>query len=913
MTANENGGKAANIDENSSGGVNQPQRYAPAEIEPKWQARWDADDALYAAEGHDSGKPKYYCLEMLPYPSGALHMGHVRNYAIGDALARHMWMRGYNVLHPMGWDAFGLPAENAALKNHVPPREWTLANIAAMKKQFRRLGMSFDQSTEVTTCLPDYYRWNQWFFLKMFERGLAYRKKSKVNWCPECRTVLANEQVVGGCCWRHEDTVVEQRDLTQWFLRITKYADELLDGLDKLDGWPEKVKTMQRNWIGRSEGALVEFSVLGSQLGGDAPEKIAVFTTRVDTIFGATSIQLAPEHAVAKAFAAKDAALAGQIEDLLEQQKKARETDALGAIEKHGVNTGRFAVNPFNGERVPIWVGNYILADYGTGAIMSVPAHDERDFEFAQKYGLEVRRVIAPAGAGEQQEEQRQNTVVPSASSGQALRYAQDDDEERATANASASATATAGVLHSAQDDVGLMAGGLPFLGEAEAVLMDSGEWTGMGCVEAQEKMAAFARVGGFGTPTVTYRLKDWGVSRQRYWGTPIPMVYCACSGEEPIPLPESALPVVLPEQVDITQQGGSPLGRVAEFVNTTCPRCGGPARRETDTMDTFVDSSWYFYRYTDAKNASAPFDSAKANYWFPIDQYIGGVEHAILHLIYSRFWTKMMRDLDLIANDEPAARLFTQGMVIKDGAKMSKSKGNVVSPDLMIERYGADATRMYVLFAAPPDRDLEWQEEGVAGISRFLGKVYRLVMKFGSARGDGSNAVVETAAGQALLRKLHQTIAKITQDFDGRWHFNTSISSIMILVNEITKAEGTLDAGEISAGAVAEVFRGLILLLAPFAPFFAAEMWEQLGGEGVVFRMAWPVVNEDLAREDEIEIPVQVNGKLVTVLKVAAESEEAAVKAAALANAKVMMRAEGKNVVKVIVVPGKLVNLVVR
>jgi len=848
---NENGGKTASVNDASSAGeLNQPQRYSPAEIEPKWQARWDADDALYAAEGHDSGKPKYYCLEMLPYPSGALHMGHVRNYAIGDALARHMWMRGYNVLHPMGWDAFGLPAENAALKNGVPPREWTLGNIASMRKQMRRMGLSYDWANEVTTCLPDYYRWNQWFFLKMFEKGLAYRKKSKVNWCPECQTVLANEQVIGGCCWRHEDTVVEQRDLTQWFLRITKYADELLEGLEKLEGWPEKVRTMQRNWIGRSEGAHVDFAVEGSS------EKVTVFTTRVDTIFGATSIQLAPEHAVAKAFALEDDALRVQIEELLEQQKKARETDALGAIEKHGVNTGRFAVNPFNGESVPIWVGNYILADYGTGAIMSVPAHDERDFEFAQKYGLAVRRVIAPVGV---------------------------TDVETA----------------------------LPYTAEDEAVLVDSGEWTGLGCVAAQEKMAAFAKANGFGTSTVTYRLKDWGVSRQRYWGTPIPMVYCDdCSPEEPMPVVESELPILLPEQIDITQTNGSPLGRVAEFVNATCPKCGGPARRETDTMDTFVDSSWYFYRYTDAKNDNAPFDSDKANYWFPIDQYIGGVEHAILHLIYSRFWTKVMRDLGLIKNDEPAARLFTQGMVIKDGAKMSKSKGNVVSPDLMIERYGADATRMYALFAAPPDRDLEWQEEGVAGISRFLGKVYRLTTKYGGVRAAEG---VSSAGGQALLRKLHQTIAKITQDFDGRWHFNTSISSIMILVNEITAHEAAMDAGEVSPAAIAEVFRGLILLLAPFAPFFAAEMWEQLGGEGVVFRTAWPVVNEELAREDEIEIPVQVNGKLVTVVKVPAGSDEAVVKAAALDEEKVKARAEGRTVVKVIVVPGKLVNLVVK
>jgi leucyl-tRNA synthetase len=842
------------------------QRYSPAEIEQKWQARWDADASLYAAEGHDSGKPKYYCLEMLPYPSGKLHMGHVRNYSIGDALARHMWMRGYNVLHPMGWDAFGLPAENAALKNGVPPREWTLGNIAAMRKQMQRMGFSYDWATEVTTCLPDYYRWNQWFFLKMFEKGLAYRKKSKVNWCPECCTVLANEQVISGRCWRHEDTVVELRDLTQWFLRITKYADELLEGLDKLEGWPEKVRTMQRNWIGRSEGALIDFAVepevgKGARSREEGVEgKITVFTTRVDTIFGATSVQLAPEHVVAKAFALEDDALRVKIEALLAEQQRARETDALGAIEKHGVNTGRFAVNPFNGERVPIWVGNYILADYGTGAIMSVPAHDDRDFEFAEKYGLPVRRVVAPAAAG-------------------------------------------------AEEPV------LPYVAEGDAVVVDSGQWSGLGCVEAQEKMAGFAKAKGFGTPTVTYRLKDWGVSRQRYWGTPIPMVYCdKCSPEEPMPVAESELPILLPEQIDITQTNGSPLGRVAEFVNARCPKCGGKARRETDTMDTFVDSSWYFYRYTDAKNAKVPFDSDKANYWFPIDQYIGGVEHAILHLIYSRFWTKVMRDLGMINNDEPAERLFTQGMVIKDGAKMSKSKGNVVSPDDMIARYGADSTRMYALFAAPPDRDLEWQEEGVAGISRFLGKVYRLTTKCAVRVGESTSRKGEDSAKEkALLRKLHQTIAKITQDFDGRWHFNTSISSIMILVNEVSANEAAIDAGEVSPAVIAEVFRGLILLLAPFAPFFAAEMWEQIGDEGVVFRTAWPVANAELAQEDEIEIPVQVNGKLVSVVKVPAGSDEATVKAAALADEKVKTRIEGKAVVKVIVVPGKLVNLVVK
>jgi len=827
------------------------QRYTPAEIEPKWQARWDADATLYAADAHDCGKPKFYCLEMLPYPSGQLHMGHVRNYAIGDALARFMWMRGCNVLHPMGWDAFGLPAENAALKNNVPPREWTLSNIAAMRKQMRRMGLSYDWSREVTTCLPDYYRWNQWFFLKMFESGLAYRKKSKVNWCPKCCTVLANEQVINGRCWRHEDTLVEQRDLTQWFFRITKYSDELLSGLDKLEGWPEKVRTMQRNWIGRSEGTHVDFAV------EDSTEKIKVFTTRVDTIFGATSVQLAPEHPVAKLFAVSDTTLAAQIEEMLQQQKAAREAGDIGAIEKHGVATGKFAVNPFNGERVPIWVANYILADYGTGAVMSVPAHDERDFEFATKYALPVKRVIVP-------------TIVT---------------EELPA---------------------------LPYLAEDEAVLVDSGPWTGEGCVEAQQKMAAFAQAGDFGAATVTYRLKDWGVSRQRYWGTPIPMVYCeSCGADTPIPVAESSLPVLLPEQIDISGEGGSPLGRVPEFVNTTCPRCGGPARRETDTMDTFVDSSWYFYRYTDSKNDAAPFDSDKANYWFPIDQYIGGVEHAILHLIYSRFWTKVMRDLGLINNDEPAERLFTQGMVIKDGAKMSKSKGNVVSPDLMIERYGADATRMYALFAAPPDRDLEWQEEGVAGISRFLSRVYRLTTKYASQ--SVTTPGTDAAAEAKLLRKLHQTIAKITQDFSGRWHFNTCIAAVMELVNEIASNEAAMDSGAISGGAIRSVFRNLVLMLSPFAPFFAAEMWEQIGGEGVVFRTAWPVADEALAREDEIEIPVQVNGKLVNVVRVPADSDDEVIKATALADEKVDARLVGKTVVKVIVVKGKLVNIVVK
>jgi leucyl-tRNA synthetase len=824
--------------------------YDPAAIEPKWQNRWASDATLYAAEPASCGKPKYYVLEMLPYPSGQLHMGHVRNYSIGDALARHMWMRGYNVLHPMGWDAFGLPAENAALKNNTPPREWTLANIAAMKRQMQRLGLGYDWATEVTTCLPDYYRWNQWFFLRMYEKGLVYRKKSKVNWCPECATVLANEQVVNGCCWRHETTPVEQRDLEQWFFRITAYAEELLEGLDKLDGWPEKVRTMQRNWIGRSEGTDVDFTVAGSG------EKIRVFTTRVDTIFGATSVQLAPQHALVAAFTAADADLKAKVDELIEQQKKAKEAGDLGAIEKHGVPTGRFALNPYNGERVPIWVANYILADYGTGAIMSVPAHDERDFEFATKYGLEIRQVIQPTDPAAPQE--------------------------------------------------------MPFCAE-DGVLVNSGAYNGLSCVAAQKKLQEVAASGKFGQATITFRIKDWGVSRQRYWGTPIPMIHCERDGL--VAVPDDQLPVILPAQIEITQQGGSPLSRVPEFVNTTCPKCGGPARRETDTMDTFVDSSWYFYRYTDAKNDKAPYDSAKARYWFPIDQYIGGVEHAILHLIYSRFWTKVMRDLGMIDNDEPAKRLFTQGMVIKDGAKMSKSKGNVVSPDDMVGRYGADATRMYALFAAPPDRDLDWQEDGVAGVSRFLGRVYRLVMKYAPLARSAEGAAGEQPAGLSLklLRKLHQTTAKITQDFEGRWHFNTCVAAIMELVNEIQGADAQLAAGEVPPAVMRELLRTLVLLLAPFAPYIAAELWEELGEQGSVLRAAWPVSDAELAKDDELEIPVQINGKLVTVVRVAAGVDAKTMEAAALADEKVKARAAGKNVAKVIVVPGKLVNLVVK
>jgi leucyl-tRNA synthetase len=846
-------------------------RYDAQRIENKWFERWPQDGSLYAAE-RDSAKPKYYALEMLPYPSGALHMGHVRNYSIGDALARYMWMNGYNVLHPMGWDSFGLPAENAAISAHVPPREWTLRNIANMKAQMRRLGFAYDWSREVTTCLPEYYRWNQWFFLKLYQQGMAYRKKSKVNWCPKCATVLANEQVVGGCCWRHEDTLVEQRELEQWFLRTTKYSDELLSGLDKLDGWPEKVRTMQRNWIGRSAGTLVDFKLDGA---ADSPENtITVFTTRVDTIFGATSIQLAPEHPLVTRMAKHNDPLRAQVEQLMAEQRKAKEAGDIGAIEKHGINMHHFAVNPYNGETLPIWVANYIVMDYGTGAIMSVPAHDERDFEFARKYALEVRIVIVPCP----------------------------DDLDETVAEP------------------------VPPFTDLKGSLVNSGPFTGLTCQEAIAQMSAYAERHGFGKATVTYRLKDWGISRQRYWGTPIPMLYCEKDGI--VPVPEKDLPVVLPENVDITLTGGSPLGRVPEFVNTVCPKCGGPARRETDTMDTFVDSSWYFYRYTDAHNEQAPFDSKKASYWFPIDQYIGGVEHAILHLIYSRFWTRFMRDMGMVTNDEPAERLFTQGMIIKNGAKMSKSLGNVVSPDDMVARYGADSTRMYTLFATSPDRELDWQDEGVEGIRRALGRIYRYVARNSSVETQRAASEVtfpnkETLpatslppGARAIQRKLHQTIKRVSDDFQGRWHFNTSIAAVMELVNELYLAEerGTRSPAEaLPKSLLADVQRDLVLLLAPFAPYLAHELWEMLGKKGSLLKASWPKYDPALAKEDEIEVPVQVNGKLRSVVVVPAGSTEEVIRDAALADAKIRAAIAGKQIVKKIVVPGKLVNIVVR
>jgi len=809
-----------------------PERtYSHQEVEAKWSARWAADPTIFAAEPN-STKPKYYVLEMLPYPSGTLHIGHIRNYTIGDALARFKWMRGFNVLHPMGWDAFGLPAENAAIKNNRHPHEWTNYNIAEMKRQHRRMGFSYDWSREVSTCEPEYYKWNQWFFTRMWDKGLVYRKQALLNWCSECATVLANEQVVNGCCWRHETIPVEQKELTQWFIKITAYADELLNEIGNLEGgWPDRVLAMQRNWIGRSEGAEVDFTVAGSL------EKIRVFTTRVDTIFGATCVILAPEHDLVKQYVSGDKAAA------VKAMIDARATQGLGEVEKVGIDTGLRAINPFSGEPVPVWVGNFVLSGYGTGAIMAVPAHDERDFEFCSKYEIPIVPVVRPA-------------------------------EGELT---------------------------LPFT--EYGISQNSGQWSGLATAEARAQMAAHAKAKGFGETAITFRIKDWGISRQRYWGTPIPMVHCATCGV--VPVPDKDLPVILPKDAQLTGKGESPLARTPAFVNVDCPKCGEPARRETDTMDTFVDSSWYFYRYCDNHNDDAPFSAEAIKYWFPIDQYIGGVEHAILHLIYSRFWTKMMRDLGLISNDEPAARLFTQGMVIKDGSKMSKNKGNVISADTMMDEFGADTGRLFELFAAPPERDLDWTDSGAEGAARFLGRVFRFVTR----NVDRLNETGEPGeADRKVLRKLHQTIRKITEDFESRWHFNTSIAAFMELVNEIYTHEAAL-----APATRREVLEKVVLLLAPFAPFICEEMWEEMGRTGPVFKQPWPTFDEALLQEDGADVVLQVNGKVRSRLMAPFGTSKADLEKLALADAKVQTSIGTATIVKVVVVPDKLVNIVVK
>ena len=839
--------------------------YNPQEVEAKWRERWDAEGVFNADA--DPARPKYYLLEMLPYPSGTLHMGHMRNYTIGDAVARYRRMRGFNVLHPIGWDAFGLPAENAAIKRGTPPRDWTNANIAQMKAVCRRFGFSYDWRREISTCEPEYYRWNQWFFLRMLERGLAYRKRSLVNWCPKCQTVLANEQVIDGCCWQHDDTAVEAKEIEQWFLRITKYADALLEDMVELEGgWPERVLVMQRNWIGKSRGTRVRFPVdFGPGL-SQAPQ-IEVFTTRVDTIFGAAAVILSPAHEILPDLFAGQSNRAKLEEEAARLRARIIRGADLATAEKEGFFTGRFATNPFSGQKVPIWVGNFVLAEYGTGAVMAVPAHDQRDFEFARKYKIPFPVVIQPLEGPPLQTDQMKEAFT----------------------------------------DYGRLA--------------NSGPYSGLTSEAAIEKMTADAQAKGIGEAEITYRLKDWGISRQRYWGTPIPVIYCAQCGI--VPVPDKDLPVRLPENVLLTGQGQSPLANVPSFVNVKCPKCGGAGRRETDTMDTFIDSSWYFFRYTDPHNDRAPFDPAAARYWFPIDQYIGGIEHAILHLIYSRFFCKVMRDLKLVEIREPVRRLFSQGMVLKDGAKMSKSKGNVVGAIDMAEKYGCDTARMYTLFAAPPEKDLEWNEQGIEGCARFLHRVFRLIDRHAAAlqgissansqSGRDAKTAKVTAISEkekVLLRKAHQTLHRVTSDFEARWHFNTSVALIMELVNKLHDNE-PLDK-HIRPEILKQVLDLLVVMLSPIAPHLAEELWEMLGHKEGLYCEQWPEYSAELAKEEQVEVVIQINGRVRGKICVDAGLPEEELAERAFADPKIEQLLRGARVVKRVVIPNKLVNVVV-
>jgi leucyl-tRNA synthetase len=845
--------------------------YKPQQLDKKWQRHWAAARAFEVAE--DPARPKYYCLEMFAYPSGHAHVGHVRNYIIGDVMARTKRLRGFNVLHPFGWDAFGLPAENAAIKTGTHPQTSTLDNIAHMKGQLQRLGISYAWEREIATCLPEYYKFNQWIFLKMFERGLAYRRRSTVNWCPSCQTVLANEQVIDGTCWRCGSTVVA-RELEQWFFRITAYADELLKGLDTLTEWPEKVVVMQRNWIGRSEGARVKFPLEAVEPVGSGSSRtnltdVEVFTTRIDTIYGATFIVLAPEHPLVEQFAVASsdpAAFRARAQSFRSQDRDVR----MGG--KEGFDTGRRAINPFTKRPVPIWVANFVLGEYGTGAIMGVPGHDERDFEFAKAYGLPITIVVQP------------------------------DD-----------APISADTMTEAHAGMGR--------------LVNSGEFDGLPWEDANRRMTAVANERGIGEGTVQYRLKDWGISRQRYWGTPIPIIHCEKDGVVGVPYED--LPVLLPEVTTFTGRGDSPLAQVPEFVNTTCPKCGGPARRETDTMDTFVDSSWYFLRFCDPTNETLPFEPAAAAYWMPVDFYSGGVEHAILHLLYSRFFTRVLRDVGLVTFDEPFKRMLTQGMVLKDGAVMSKSKGNVVDPDDMLQKYGADALRLYVMFVAPPEKEVEWSDSGLEGSLRFLYRVWRIVDHWAETiGGEGMPACGDdcTEAERALRRKTHETIQRVTADIEERIHLNTAVSSLMMLVNELYSfSEGTAHGAPTRAdppvgsverpqtiAVLCEAIGALVVMIAPFAPHMAEELWERLGHPGGLTAAKWPTFDPALARADEVVVPVQVNGKVRARLTVAANLSEDGLREAALADPAVKAHTQGKMIRKVVVGKGPIVSIVV-
>lgn len=824
------------------------EKYSPQNIEKKWQSKWLAEN-VYKTE-MDPKKPKYYTLEMFPYPSGNLHMGHVRNYSIGDVLARYKTMEGFNVIHPMGFDAFGMPAENAAIKHGVKPSDWTYSNMDNMKRQQREMGLSYDWDRSVATCSPDYYRWTQWLFQLFYKRGLAYKKKAYVNWCETCGTVLANEQVIEGKCWRCDSQVIK-KDLSQWFLKITDYADVLLKDLDLLKGWPDRVKTMQENWIGRSEG--LEFNLEVPELG----EKIAAYTTRPDTVYGITFLALAAEHPLIEKICENNPK-AQEIKDFCHKAQNQSELERTSSeSEKEGIFTGLYAVNPFNGNKVEIWVTNYVLAEYGTGAVIGVPSEDQRDWMFAEKYKLNVIITLQPKDKELKLEEMTEAYV------------------------------------------------------DKAGVLVNSAEFSGMDIKAAMKGIMDKAEAEGFGKRRVNYRLRDWLISRQRYWGAPIPVIYCDDCGEQLVP--EDQLPVMLPEDVKFEQGSVSPLAQSESFVNCTCPKCGKPARRETDTMDTFICSSWYYLRYTDPHNDKLPFAKDKVNYWAPVDQYIGGIEHAILHLLYSRFFTKVLRDAGMVDFAEPFTNLLTQGMVLKDGGKMSKSKGNVVSPEEIIGQYGADTARLFILFAAPVDRDLDWSDDGVAGAYRFLRRVWRIMEIFEDkikASSDDYDVTALTAEEKELRRILHTTIKKVTEDIRDRFMFNTAISSIMELVNAFYAFQ---DSKTINGGLVREVSLNLLKMLAPFAPHITEELWSILVAQGSIHQQQWPKYEEEATVQAEVEIVLQINGKVRDRIMIATGISREEMETAAKANARVQELTEGKTIVKMICVPDKLVNVVVK
>lgn len=819
-------------------------KYNFSEIEKKWQTKWAEGDVFKVTE--DPDKEKYYVLEMFPYPSGKLHMGHVRNYSIGDVLARFKKMKGFNVLHPMGWDSFGLPAENAAIKHGVEPSKWTWENIGEMREQLKELGLSYDWDREVATCHPDYYKWMQWIFIQFYKKGLAYKKENPVNWCPSCQTVLANEQVVDGKCERCK-TLVGKKDLSQWYFKITDYAERLLDNLEELSGWPNKVKLMQKNWIGKSIGAEVTFEIDGFDKGLD------VFTTRPDTLYGVTYMVMAPEHPYLKELVAGSEyeEPVNAYVDKVQHMSDIERTSTTN--EKTGQFTGRYAINPLTGKKVPIFISDYVLMDYGTGAIMAVPAHDQRDFDFAKKFDLEIIPVV-------------------------------DSDDPEVDVYDLKAAFA------------------------AEGTMINSEMFNGMNNKEAIEKIIDYLEEKKIGKKSINYKLRDWLISRQRYWGTPIPMIHCDDCGW--VPEKEENLPVLLPADVQFTGKGESPLATSKTFVNTTCPVCGKPARRELDTMDTFLDSSWYFLRYCDPKNTEAPFSKEKVDYWMNVDQYIGGVEHAILHLMYARFFQMALYDLGLVSTEEPFKNLLTQGMVIKDGAKMSKSLGNVVSPAEIIDKYGADTARLFILFAAPPERELDWSDKGVEGSFRFINRVYRMVYDFSQNYSEVPKSYeISGDADKNMAYWLNYAIKKVSDDIGERFNFNTAISTIMELVNEMYRyKEGTVNPGLFGAA-----IKDLIIMLAPFVPHVTEEMWEHLGYEGSVHDQNWPEYDEKALVKDTVEIVVQVNGKIKEKLDIAGGLSREEMEKTAMENEKVKGLIEGKNVVKVIAVPGKLINIVVK